>query len=1275
MKRKTKTIMSVLSAFFVLAGILSFAFLSVKAEGNVTEIFPDVKEGAWYVKFVQYVYDNGIMAGNKDGTFGPDKPLLREQFSQVLYSIAGKPGVAANAANPFTDVKNNPGYPRDAILWAYENGIASGNADRTFGVGSRIQRQAVASMLYKYASANGYDLSSNDNALSGFSDSSKVETWAVTSMKWAVSQGIVAGKSGRLDPAGTATRAECAAMIMQLLKKNENVHRHVYDLKIAEEKYLKSAASCTKPAEYYFSCECGEYTKNKSFESGKALGHIWDNGTVTKEATEDEEGVKTYQCTRTGCNETKTEAIPKLPHTHSYTLKVTDSKYLKSAASCTKPAEYYFSCKCGDYTKDSSFTSGNALGHKWDNGTVTKEATEDEEGVKTYHCTRTGCNETKTEEIPKLPHTHSYTLQVAESKYLKSAATCTKPAVYYYSCKCGEFTKSKTFESGEALGHIWDNGTVTKEATEDEEGVKTYHCTRTGCNETKTETIPKLSHTHSYTLKVTDSKYLKSAANCTKPAEYYYSCKCGEFTNTKTFESGEALGHIWDNGTVTKEATEEEAGVKTYHCTRTGCNETKTEEIPKLPHTHSYTLQVAESKYLKSAATCTKPAVYYYSCKCGEFTKSKTFENGEALGHIWDNGTVTKEATEEEEGVLTYHCTRTGCSATKTEAIPKVVVTPLMDWHSILDFPEPVPDEENPEGRMSHNIYSNPSLADTSGKYSGFLIDFCSDHAPGGTIWSLCDFKMDLSELKKQYNVTDEGGAAAGFQNWYGKDVYMDFYDIHYTNDNNQDVSILATQVYPEHGYVDYPWTAGKWYRMYLCSYDDSTTGHTFVEQWVQNIEAGNWTKISCYDTGLTHSCITGTLSQCMYNGDEDYCSEIRSFAYRNIYERENDGGQWKTTKQSELVVDSWWDDKKGNYAYTADENTLYGITCGYGPDAATLNEDISGTFKIEPTVGPTYVRITDGVVTTITEEIPVETITPIMDWHSILDFPEPVPQEENPEERMAHNIYSDPVLDGTSGRYSGFLIDFCSDHAAASTYWALCNWNMDITDFKSKYTVLGSENSAGAYAGLQSRVDGKKAIMSFWEIKYLDENNNEQSLRAKRVYPEGGETNQFGGEGEGSNYITDYYWKTGKWYRMYICCYDDASTGHTFVEQWVMDIEKGVWTKISCFDTGLCHSYFKGAMSQFMENYSWKYSNEVRTFAYRNMYVREYDTGEWKALNESTLSIDTGYGNKKGNFAFTADGNTFYGITCGYGPDAAAPNEDIRRKYAISSTSGPVTP
>ena len=40
----------------------------------------------------------------------------------------------------------------------------------------------------------------------------------------------------------------------------------------------------------------------------------------------------------------------------------------------------------------------------------------------------------------------------------------------------------------DALGHAWDNGTVTKPATATETGIKTFACTR--CNATKTETIP-----------------------------------------------------------------------------------------------------------------------------------------------------------------------------------------------------------------------------------------------------------------------------------------------------------------------------------------------------------------------------------------------------------------------------------------------------------------------------------------------------------------------------------------------------------------------------------------------------------------------------------------------------------------------------------------------------------------------------------------------------------------------------------------------------------------
>lgn len=51
-----------------------------------------------------------------------------------------------------------------------------------------------------------------------------------------------------------------------------------------------------------------------------------------------------------------------------------------------------------------------------------------------------------------------------------------------------------------------------------------------------------LGHTHSFTEKNTDAKYLKSAATCNASAEYYYSCSCGE-KGTETFKSGEKLAH------------------------------------------------------------------------------------------------------------------------------------------------------------------------------------------------------------------------------------------------------------------------------------------------------------------------------------------------------------------------------------------------------------------------------------------------------------------------------------------------------------------------------------------------------------------------------------------------------------------------------------------------------------------------------------------------------------------------------------------------------------
>ena len=289
------------------------------------------------------------------------------------------------------------------------------------------------------------------------------------------------------------------------------------------------------------------------------------------------------------------------------------------------------------------------------------------------------------------------------------------------------------------------------------------------------------------------------------------------------------------------------------------------------------------------------------------------------------------------------------------------------------------------------------------------------------------------------------------------------------------------------------------------------------------------------------------------------------------------------------------------------------------------------------------------------------------VDWDELLKVPVKKAQKEaNPEMRMAHNIYSDPDLSATCGKFDGFMIDFKADKVGTATYWALCNWEMNIDDLTSKYEI--TDMYMGAYAGLQMCPEGPKAIMSFWDINYKDAYGKNKKVQAKRVYPSTKDTSKFDGEGEGTNYICDYKWKAGRWYRMYLNCYQNKK-GKTFVEQWVADLSTGKWTLISRFDTGLYNSYFEGAMSQFMENYDYLYANETRTFEYRNIRVRQYKKKNWTTIKTSCLSVDTFTDNKKGNASYGATADRFYGIANGYGPDAFEIDEVVGDTYTVKPT------
>ncbi len=220
LKKAEKTIRriaAVLTAAVMMSAVLPAATMVALAEGNVSEIFTDVKDGAWYTSSVQYVYDNGLMVG-KGNRFGTTDPIKREEFTQILYSMSGKPEVPDDAPAPFSDVTEKSGYPKNAIVWAKETGVVAGNKDGTFGVGQPIQRQALAQMLYSYASYKKLDLTKDDDASATFRDRDEIASWATDAMNWAVTHGVLSGKGSdkmkaKLDPRGIATRAECATMI------------------------------------------------------------------------------------------------------------------------------------------------------------------------------------------------------------------------------------------------------------------------------------------------------------------------------------------------------------------------------------------------------------------------------------------------------------------------------------------------------------------------------------------------------------------------------------------------------------------------------------------------------------------------------------------------------------------------------------------------------------------------------------------------------------------------------------------------------------------------------------------------------------------------------------------------------------------------------------------------------------------------------------------------------------------------------------------------------
>ena len=164
--------------------------------------FTDVTSGSWYYDGVKYACDNGLMNGTSANEFNPNANTTRSMIVTILARMEG------------VNTSGGAAWYAAGREWAMGAGISDGT-----NMTGKITREQLAAMLYRYAKLKGYDVSASAS-LSGYTDASGVSSWATDAMRWAVSAGLINGRTATtLAPQGNATRAEVASILMRFMQK------------------------------------------------------------------------------------------------------------------------------------------------------------------------------------------------------------------------------------------------------------------------------------------------------------------------------------------------------------------------------------------------------------------------------------------------------------------------------------------------------------------------------------------------------------------------------------------------------------------------------------------------------------------------------------------------------------------------------------------------------------------------------------------------------------------------------------------------------------------------------------------------------------------------------------------------------------------------------------------------------------------------------------------------------------------------------------------------
>ena len=186
----------------------------------VSERFDDVDPNGWACEDIQYCVDHDLMNGTGNRTFAPKMVMTRAQMVQVLYNIVGEPAVTGETT--FTDLTAN--WYQNAVLWAYQTGVASGMSETTFAPDDPVTREQVTVFLAEFADRvlDKYTPYMWD-ALFPFQDRESISYYARTAMNWACNLGLIKGIPGpgglRLEPQSYATREQMAVILAQFCRE------------------------------------------------------------------------------------------------------------------------------------------------------------------------------------------------------------------------------------------------------------------------------------------------------------------------------------------------------------------------------------------------------------------------------------------------------------------------------------------------------------------------------------------------------------------------------------------------------------------------------------------------------------------------------------------------------------------------------------------------------------------------------------------------------------------------------------------------------------------------------------------------------------------------------------------------------------------------------------------------------------------------------------------------------------------------------------------------